>query len=127
MHPGSAPKEWKQRQVNLPVQLLYPESIVRRVAAATCDLMAISEGNAMIRIGTLTRIPDYFYIQFDFDEALIGCYVVSRQPGAIRCNFLREIDTAIVERIAARCEVNSVLESLWDDESQFPPDSMTDH
>lgn len=126
MHPGSAPQEWKQRQVNLPVQLVYPKSIVRRVAAANCELMAISEGNATIRIGTLTRIPDYFYLQFDFDENLIGCYVVGRRPGAIHCNFLREIDTAIVERIAARCEVNSVLESLWDDEDRFPQDRTSD-
>ena len=126
MHQGSVRRKWKQRQVKFPVQIVYPERIVRQVAAATCELMTLSEGDATIHIGTLTRIPDYFYLQFDFDENLFGCYVVGRRPGAIHCNFLREIDTAIVERIAARCEVNSVLESLWDDEDRFPQDRTSD-
>ena len=122
MHPGSVRKTWKQRQVKLPVQLVYPERTVRQVAAAKCELMALSEGNATIHIGTLTRIPDYFYLQFDFDDAkLVGCYVVGRAAGKIHCSFLREIDSTTVERIVARSEINSVLDSFWDQAEEPPP------
>lgn len=114
MYPRSVQKKWRQRQVKLPVQLVYPERIVRQVAAAKCELMALSEGNAIIHIGTLTRIPDYFYLQFDFDDAeLIGCFVVGRDAGIIHCNFLRVIDANTVERIVARSEIGSLLDSFW--------------
>lgn len=121
--PGAADRrKFIRREIDLLVRLLFPTAGLRNVLEANVRLKDISEGGAMMNVGSLTNVPDFFYLQFGNDKSeMIGCYVAGRAPGLIRAQFCNEMTTAALNQIVERSNSAALINELFGDDDAGAP------
>lgn len=122
MSSGGDRRKWVRRNVDLTVRLLFPTTGLRNVLEAKVRLKDISEGGSLMSIGTLSNVPDFFYLQFGNDKSeMIGCYVAGRAPGLLRAQFCNEMTTAAVDQIITRSKSSALIDELFGQDEKDGP------
>ena len=105
--------DWNWRDVDFPVELMFPTRGVRELAGAQVQLKSISEGGAIIAVGFYQAIPDFFYLQLNSESGVTtGCHTVEKSKSTIRCEFLKELTSLEVDRIIAEQEIKAIFDAL---------------
>lgn len=102
-------RRFERRKCNFMARILFTTKGNRNIAQYITLALDISEVGVKLQTEFAKEIPKHFYLFVGKYQHGIGCIVVGREMEVLRCEFIKEERTKIVEHLAGVTNPNSTL------------------
>lgn len=102
-------RRFERRKCNFMVRILFTTKGNRNIAQYIAIAQDISEVGIRLYTEQGKDIPKHFYIFVGKYQLGVGCIVIGREKDILRCEFIKEQPTKIVDHLAAVTNPNQTL------------------
>ncbi len=102
-------RRFERRKCNFLVRILFTTKGTRNIAQYVALAQDISEVGIRLYSEQTKDIPKHFYIFIGKYQHGVGCIVVGREKDILRCEFIKEEQTKIVDFLAKVTNPNQTL------------------
>ncbi|MBB4064156.1 PilZ domain-containing protein [Gellertiella hungarica] len=114
-------RRFERRKCNFMARVLFTAKGTREITQYIVLTQDISEVGVRLHTEFVKDIPKHFYLFVGKYQHGIGCIVVGREKDILRCEFIKEEQTKLVDFLARVSNPNQTLGLLKHPLFGFPP------